>query len=300
MMYPLVRELAVDGIPVTVTCRVLKIARQPYYRWLAAPVTDAELQAAYRANALFDAHRDDPEFGYRFLVDEARDAGQPMSPRTAWRICSDNGWWSAFGKPKRGKGGKPGPPVHDDLCAVIDDKGRVRHEFTADVANQLWLADITEHWTAEGKLYLCAVKDAYSNRIVGYSIDSRMKSRIAVNALNNAVARRGDVAGCLLHTDRGSQFRSRKLVRALGRHDMVGSMGRVGAAGDNAAMESFFSLLQKNVLNRRRWDTRDQLRIAIVTWIERTYHRRRRQDALGRLTPVEFETIMTTPATQAA
>jgi transposase InsO family protein len=300
MMYPLVRELAVDGIPVTVTCRVLKIARQPYYRWLAAPVTDAELQAAYRANALFDAHRDDPEFGYRFLVDEARDAGQPMSPRTAWRICSDNGWWSAFGKPKRGKGGKPGPPVHDDLCAVIDDKGRVRHEFTADVANQLWLADITEHWTAEGKLYLCAVKDAYSNRIVGYSIDSRMKSRIAVNALNNAVARRGDVAGCLLHTDRGSQFRSRKLVHALGRHDMVGSMGRVGAAGDNAAMESFFSLLQKNVLNRRRWDTRDQLRIAIVTWIERTYHRRRRQDALGRLTPVEFETIMTTPATQAA
>ena len=75
---------------------------------------------------------------------------------------------------------------------------------------------------------------------------------------------------------------------------------RVGAAGDNAAMESFFSLLQKNVLNRRRWDTRDQLRIAIVTWIERTYHRRRRQAALGRLTPVEYELIMTTPATQAA
>jgi putative transposase len=70
---------------------------------------------------------------------------------------------------------------------------------------------------------------------------------------------------------------------------MVGSMGRVGAAGDNAAMESFFSLLQKNVLDRRRWDTREQLRIAIVTWIERTYHRRRRQAALGRLTPIEYE-----------
>ena len=72
MMYPLVRELAADGVPVTVTCRVLNIARQPYYRWLASPVTDAELAAAYRANALFDAHRDDPEFGYRFLVDEAQ------------------------------------------------------------------------------------------------------------------------------------------------------------------------------------------------------------------------------------
>jgi len=303
-MYPLVRELAGDGIPVTVTCRVLKMARQPYYRWLANPITTAELTAAYRANALFDAHRDDPEFGYRFMVDEARDAGQVMASRTAWRLCSQLGWWSAFGK-KRGKNGKrPGPPVHDDLLAVTDDKGRTRHEFTADSPNQLWLADITEHWTGEGKLYVCAVKDVYSNRIVGYSIDSRMKSRIAVAALDNAVARRraegADVAGCILHTDRGSQFRSRKLVRTLNRYAMVGSMGRVGAAGDNAAMESFFSLLQKNVLNRRSWATRTELRIAIVTWIERTYHRRRRQVTLGRLTPVEYELIMTTPTAQVA
>ena len=167
---------------------------------------------------------------------------------------------------------------------------------SADAPNQLWLADITEHHTGEGKLYLCAIKDAYSNRIIGYSIDSRMKSRIAVAALNNAVARRGDVAGCVLHTDRGSQFRSRKLVHALNRHAMVGSMGRVGAAGDNAAMESFFSLLQKNVLDRRPWATREQLRIAIVTWIERTYHRRRRQTALGRLTPIEYETIIPKPS----
>ena len=81
---------------------------------------------------------------------------------------------------------------------------------------------------------------------------------------------------------------------------MVGSMGRVGAAGDNAVMESFFSLLQKTVLDRQSWVSRDELRIAIVTWIERTYHRRRRQVALGRLTPIEFETIMTQIATQAA
>ncbi|BBY99972.1 hypothetical protein MFAL_34390 [Mycolicibacterium fallax] len=104
---------------------------------------------------------------------------------------------------------------------------------------------MTEHHTGEGKLYLCAIKDVFSNRIVGYSIDSRMKSRLATTALANAVARRGEVAGCVVHSDRGSQFRSRKFVRALGYHDMVGSMGRVGAAGDNAAMESFFSLLQK-------------------------------------------------------
>ena len=291
MRYPLVRELADGGIPVTVTCRVLKIARQPYYRWLQAPVTAADLTAAHRANALFDAHRDDPEFGYRYLHEEAADAGQVMAGRTAWSICSQQGWWSAFGKKRAKNGKRPGPPVHDDLCAVVDEHGVTRHVFTADAPNQLWLADITEHRTAEGKLYLCAVKDVYSNRIVGYSIDSRMKSRLAVAALNSAVAMRGDVAGCVLHTDRGSQFRSRKHVHALGRHSMVGSMGRVGAAGDNAAMESFFALLQKNVLDRRRWDSFAQLRLAIVSWIERTYHRRRRQRRLRRLTPVEYETL---------
>jgi transposase InsO family protein len=82
------------------------------------------------------------------------------------------------------------------------------------------------------------------------------------------------------------QFRSRQFVRALDRHQIVGSIGQVGAAGDNAAMESFFSLLQKNVLDRRQWTTRQELRIAIVTWIERTYHRRRRQASLGRLHPL--------------
>nr|WP_206312548.1 IS3 family transposase [Streptomyces sp. 196(2019)] len=289
-IYPLVKELAGDGVPVTVTCRVLKLARQPYYRWLDKPVADAVLEEAYRANALFGAHREDPEFGYRFLADEARSSGATMADRTAWRICRDNRWWSVFGK-KRGRGKKAGPPVHDDL---------VRRDFTAASPNRLWLADITEHATGDGKLYLCAIKDVFSNRIVGYSIDTRMKSRLAVTALDNAVARREHVDGCILHTDRGSQFRSRKFVHALDRHRMAGSIGRVGAAGDNAAMESFFSLLQKNVLDRRKWATREELRIAIVTWIERTYHRRRRQAALGRLTPVEFETVMTTPALQAA
>jgi transposase InsO family protein len=291
MIYPLVSELAADGIPVTVTCRVLNIARQPYYRWLKEPVSGAEWDEARLMNAVFDAHRDDPEFGYRFLCDEVNDAGFQVSERTVWKICSRNGWWSVFGKKKARKTAKVSTPAHDDL---------VRRRFDAEAPNQLWLADITEHPTGEGKLYLCAIKDACSNRIVGYSIDARMKARLAVQAIENAVARREDVAGCILHTDRGSQFRARKVHRSLARHRMVGSMGQVGSAGDNAAMESFFSLLQKNVLDRQRWATRDELRIAIVTWIERTYHRRRRQAALGRLTPVEFEAIITPPTTQAA
>jgi putative transposase len=127
--------------------------------------------------------------------------------------------------------------------AAETDRSRDRHRAAA--------RPHTEHRTGEGKLYLCAVKDVHSNRIVGYSIDSRMKSRLAVAAIDNAVARRAvdgaQVAGCIVHSDRGSQFRSRKFVHTLNRHQLSGSMGRVGAAGDNAAMESFFALLQKNV-----------------------------------------------------
>jgi len=148
----------------------------------------------------------------------------------------------------------------------------------------------TEHTTGEGKLYLCAVKDAYSTRIVGYSMDARMTARLAVSALHNAIRLRAPV-GTIVHSDRGSQFRSHAYVQTLHCHHLIGSMGRVGACADNAAMESFFSLLQKNVLDRRRWETREQLRLAIITWIEKTYHRRRRQDRLGRLTPIEFETL---------
>jgi putative transposase len=180
--------------------------------------------------------------------------------------------------------------------AAETDRSKDRHRAAA--------RPHTEHPTAEGKLYLCAIKDVYSNRIVGYSISDRMKSSLAVDALSSAVARRRiegfDVAGCVVHTDRGSQFRSRKFLAALRRHDLVGSMGQVASAGDNAAMESFFALLQKNVLDRKRWATREDLRIAIITWIERTYHRRRRQTRLGRLTPIEYEAIMTTQVALAA
>lgn len=279
-------------VPVTVSCRVLKLHRQHYYAWLVRPVTAAEYEEAYLANAIFDAHREDPEFGYRLLFDQVRAAGHDISERTVWKICSANQWWCVFGKKRRGKKTIPGVAAHDDL---------VRRDFTASRPNRLWLTDISEHPTSEGKLYICAVKDVWSNRIVGYSIAERMASQLAVDAVESAVARRGGtVTGCTLHSDRGGQFRSRKLQQSLWRHQMLGSMGQVGSAGDNAAMESFFSLLQRNVLDRQRWASRDDLRIAIVTWIERTYHRRRRQARLGRLTPIEFEAIMNPTANQAA
>ena len=153
---------------------------------------------------------------------------------------------------KRGLTIKAGPPVHDDL---------VKRKFTATRPNQLWLTDITEHRTDEGKLYLCAIKDVCSNTIVGYSIDSRMKASLAVAAARNAIGQR-TIDGTIPHSDRGLQFRSNAFLRVL-----------------------------KNVLDRQRWATREELRLAIVVWIERTYHRKRRQRRLGKLTPIEFETI---------
>ena len=282
MKFPLVLDLAADGVPVAVACRVLGFSKQAFYAWKAAPVPDRDWADAHLINAALDVHRDDPAFGYRFIADELKDQGLAAGENRVQRLCSSQRIWSVFAK-KRGLTRKAGPPVHDDL---------VKRDFTATAPNRLWLTDITEHRTDEGKLYLCAIKDVHSNRIVGYSIDSRMKASLAVAALRNAVGLRSPT-GTVVHSDRGSQFRSNAFVRTLKTNGLTGSMGRVGACADNAAMESFFALLQKNVLDRQRWATRQELRLAIVTWIEKTYHRKRRQRRLGRLTPIEFETMNT-------
>ncbi len=158
----------------------MKLSSQPYYRWLASPVPEADIVEAYRANALFDAHADDQDFGYRYLADETEAAGEPMAVRTAWRLCSDNSWFAVFGRARVKNGKRPGPSAHDDLRIITDADGRTRHEFRTDGPNQLCLNDITEHHTDEGRLCLCAFKDIYSSRIVGYSISSRMKAQLSM------------------------------------------------------------------------------------------------------------------------
>ena len=281
MMYPLVQELAADGIPVRLTCGVLGFSAQAYYKWRADPVCDRDLLDARLTNAIVDVHSDDPEFGYRFIADELEAAGHVVGERRVWRLCRDQRVWSTtVRKGRRGSTKRPGPAVHDDL---------VQRNFTAPRPDAVWLTDITEHPTGEGKLYACIIKDVFSNRIVGYAIGPRMTAKLATASLRAAVARRQPARVVVVHSDRGSQYRSRIFRAALKAAELKGSMGRVAAAGDNAAMESFNSLLQKNVLNRHAWATRDQLHNEIVYWIEHTYNRRRRQRALGRLTPVEYE-----------
>ena len=184
MIYPLVREMAVDGVPVTVTCRVLHFSKQAFYQWKRNPISQRDWDDAHLTNAAWDIHRDDPAFGYRFISDELGQAGLTAGENRVWRLCSQQRLWSVFAK-KRGLTRKAGPPVHDD---------HVKRKFTATRPNQLWLTDITEHRTDEGKIYLCAIKDVYSNKIVGYSIDSRMKASLAVAAARNAIGQRALIA----------------------------------------------------------------------------------------------------------
>lgn len=193
MMYPLVLDLADDGVPVTVTCRVLGFSTQAFYKWRKAPLSQREWDDAHLINAARDIHADDPAFGYRFIADELPSRGITAGENRVARLCSQERIWSIFAK-KRGRNRRSGPPVHDDL---------VERLFSAACPNQVWLTDITEHPTDEGKLYLCAIKDVYSNRIVGYSIDSRMKSSLAVAALDHAVSLRSPVA-TIVHSDRGN------------------------------------------------------------------------------------------------
>jgi len=279
-------------VPVAVACRVLGLSTQGYYKWRKSPVTQRDWDDAHLIAAALLIHEDEPGYGYRLISDELAEAGYQASENRVARLCSVQGIFASHAK-KRSKSSKPGPAPHDDLLAYVDEHGRTRHDFTASTPNEKWLTDISEHPTGEGKLYLCAVKDCYSNKIVGYSIDSRMKASLVVAAVRNAITIRTP-DGTILHADRGSQNRSKKVLRLLKNNGIKGSMGRVGAAGDNAAMESFFSLLQKNVLNIKRWETREELRLAIVVWIETKYNRKRRQRTLGKLTPVQFETIHTT------
>ncbi|MBY8851663.1 IS3 family transposase, partial [Saccharothrix sp. MB29] len=217
---------------------------------------------------------------YRFLADEARRAGRPMADRTAWRICSSQGWWSAFGK-KRGRNGKKtGPPVHDDL---------VRRDFTATAPNRLWLADITEHRTREGKVYCAVVLDAFSRKVVGWSIDSRQDAALVTNALGMALHNREAAADTVIHSDHGVQFTSWTFTRRAKESGLLPSMGSIGDYYDNAMIESFWGRVQTELFDRRRWRTRLELANALFEYLEMFHNRRRRHTALGMLTPIEYE-----------
>ena len=249
----------------------------------AQPVTDRDWDDAHLINAAIDIHHDDPGFGYRFIADELARQGVKAGENRVARLCSQERIWAAFTK-KRGLSRKPGPAVHDDL---------VERDFTAVSLDELWFTDITEHPTSEGKLYLCAIKDACSTRIVGYAMADRMTAQLAVTALRSAIAR---------------ALTGRHADHPFGPGFAI-SFARLRPHGARPPAVRLDGPGRQRAPTTRRWNRssrccrrtsstanagrrRDELRLAIITWIERTYHRRRRQRGLGRLTPIEFEMIL--------
>jgi transposase InsO family protein len=282
MKFPRVRERADEGFPVALTGGVLGFSRQAFPTWQEGPIGQRDRDDAHLANALFDPHADDPTLGYRFLGDELKDRGHQVGENRVHRIRTEHKIRSTTTKKGRKVAGTtPGP-------ALPDDRGQ--RDFSAPAPDRLWLSDVTEHATLEGKFYLRSMKDVVSTRIVGDALSDRPTAELARSALRHALVRRRPAGVVIVHSDRGGPFRSRSFQRLLSMNGLEGSMGRVASAADHAALESFHALRQKNVLDQRRvGESREHLRLAIVTWIEHTYNNRRRQRRWGKLTPVEFE-----------
>ena len=281
-------------------CKVLPIAPSTYHARVARRRDPAKLSARARRDLALK-----PEIARVF----AENFGV-YGARKVWRQLGREGISVARCTIERlmGEMGLQGIIRGKPVRTTISDKAapcpfdHVNRQFHAPAPNRLWVSDFTYVATWAGFVYVAFVIDTFARRIVGWRVSRTAHASFVLDALEQALHERQPVhrGGLIHHSDRGSQYVDHSYVAALAAVGAERSMSRAGNCHDNAAMESFFALLQKNVLDRQTWTTREQLRIAIVTWIERTYHRRRRQARLGRLTPIEYETIMTTQTALAA
>lgn len=283
MMYPLVLELADDGIPVRLTCRVLDFSTQGFYKWHASPVTESEWDNAHLIHKIRAIHKENPEFGSeRVWAELVHEQGLSVGLNRVEKLMRENKIRSVT-VPKKPKTKKAGEPVHDDL---------VDRKFRAALPNQVWFADITEHKTSTGKLYMAVVMDACSGFVVGLSMARHMRKSLVCNATKAAIKSRPH-KNTILHSDRGSQYRSEEHVELLKDNELRGSMGRVGACGDNAAMESFNSRLQVEVLDRQKtWTSVEELEKKVFPWVHAYYNRKRRKKKLGFLSPERYEAAL--------
>ena len=286
MRFRLVQELAAGGVRVAVACRMLRVSSSGYYEQRGRPpscraVADAALGVQIRE--IHDYSRG--TYGAPRVHAELRlGRGLRCGRKRVARLMRNANLCGVYRR--RRKHSRPLPPVHDDL---------VQRRFLADAPDRLWLTDITEHPTREGKVYLAAVLDVFGRRIVGWSIADHLRSELVVDALEMARWRRRPAPGqTVLHSDRGSQYTSWAFGHRLRAAGLLGSMGRVGSAYDNAMMESFFSTLQRELLDRPPsggWRTRSQLASAIFEWIESWYNPHRRHSSIANLSPVAYERL---------
>ena len=284
MIYRLVRELADDAdldVDVAVACRVLEVSRSGYYDWRDRPASPRAVADADLVETITAVHEGSRgTYGSpRVHAELVLGLDQRCGRKRVARLMRANGLVGVGGKRKKRR--RPDPAVHDDL---------VQRRFVADAPDRLWCTDVTEHPTGDGKVYCCAVLDVYSRTVVGWSIADHMRSDLVVDALEMARWRRRPEPGVIVHSDRGSQYTSWVFGHRLRSAGLLGSMGRVASSVDNGMIESFWSTMQRELLDRRTWTTRDELATAIFEWIEGFYNPVRRHSALGYLSPAENET----------
>jgi putative transposase len=264
-------------------CRVLQVSPSGYYAWRQRGLSARVQQDQQLLSRIKKIHRDSRGiYGSPRVHAELRlGLGVRCARKRVARLMRQAGLVGVHRRKLRG-------------CTVRDPRLQpqpdlVQRQFSRPEPNQLWVADMTEHRTAEGRLYLATVLDTCSRRIVGWAADANAKADLVIRALDMALYRRKPLESLIHHSDHGSQYTSLAFTKRLHAVGLHGSMGTVGDALDNAAAESFFATLQTELLDRQVWASRKQLTTSVFDYVEGFYNRVRRHSALGYLSPVEYE-----------
>jgi putative transposase len=264
-------------------CGALGVSRGGFYAWLTRPRSkrsrsDKDLGAQVRASFLAS----DRTYGARRVWHDMIAAGITCGLHRIERLMRLH---ALKARPRRRR--LPPDPGERQAAAVAPNV--LDRAFDAAAPNRKWIADFTYVWTAEGWLYVAAVLDLFSRRVVGWSMSASMTAQLVTDALIMAIWRRGKSDALLHHSDQGSQYTSEQFQRLLADNGVVCSMSRSGNVWDNAGMESFFSSLKTERTARKTYRTRDEAKADVFDYIERFYNPRRRHSTLGYLSPMEFE-----------
>jgi putative transposase len=273
--------MAGEGLPVEVCARVLEVSVSGYYAWRSRPPSARSLRHAFLTEQIRAVHAaSHGTYGSRRVHAELRlGRGILVGYHAVTLLMHRAGVTGLPGS--RGPRPKHQTPTAADL---------VNRDFTRAAPDQLWVTDITEHPTREGKVYCAVVLDTYSRKVVGWSIDATQTASLVTNALSMAIGNR-QPTGTVIHSDHGVQFTSWVFTRRVHESGLVPSMGSIGDCYDNGMMESFWGRMQTELLDRRRWRTRIELANAIFEYLEIFYNRQRRHSSLGMLSPVEYERL---------
>jgi len=262
-------------------CRVLKVDRRGFYRWLNKPISSTE-QANQRLLGLIKQSwlESGCVYGSPRIHADLKELGEVCSVNRVAKLMKNNHISAVLGYKRRYQ--KAGTP------SVIAPN-YLKQKFVAQCPDQLWVTDITYIRTYEGWLYLATVIDLYSRQVIGWSMKSRLSKGIVLDALLMAVWRRNPKQEVIIHSDQGVQYTSDECQRFMKEHHLVSSMSRRGNCYDNAVAESFFHSLKTEHIKRRIYKTREQARQSIFYYIEIFYNRKRRHSFNNQLSPVEFE-----------